>query len=98
LNVQSERSWVKSALVAFMMSALFAFTAAPRVHADERSHCQHAIEKAEVRLDEAVAKHGERSHEAEVRRSELNTERERCWAAHHEWWNGKDHQWHNEHW
>jgi hypothetical protein len=92
------KSWGKSILAALMMSAFLAFAAAPRVTADDRSHCQKAVEKAEVRLDDAVAKHGEGSHEAAERRRELNDERDRCWQAYHEWWNGKDHAWHKEHW
>lgn len=85
-------------LTAFVMSALFAFTAVPRVHADDRAHCQKAVERAEARLDEAVAKHGEHSHEAEEARHGLNDERDHCFQAYHEWWNGKDHTWHKEHW
>jgi hypothetical protein len=27
----------------------------------------------------------------------LNAERERCWNANHQWWNGKDHRWETEH-
>jgi hypothetical protein len=27
----------------------------------------------------------------------LNAERQRCWDAYHQWWNGKDHRWETEH-
>ena len=99
MNVQQNYGkWGKSILMAFVMTAFLAFTAAPRVHADERSACQHAIEKAEARLDDAIAKRGEHSHEAEERRHELNDERQHCWDKYHEWWNGRDHEWHKDHW
>jgi hypothetical protein len=76
---------------------LLLFVATPRVHADDRDKCQHTIEKAEARLDDAIRKHGDHSHEAEERRKDLNAERERCWNQYHQWWNGKDHRWETEH-
>jgi hypothetical protein len=91
------RQFGKSAVAAVMVWALLLFVAAPLVHADEREKCQHAIEKAEVRLDRAIHDHGEHSHAAEARRRELYAERERCWNAHHQWWNGKEHRWETEH-
>ena len=48
------------------------------------------------KLDQAVRKHGERSHQADQRRRDLNAERERCWNPYHGWWNGHDHQWHTD--
>jgi hypothetical protein len=51
-----------------------------------RSQCQHKIEKAEAKLDDAIRKHGERSSQAESRRRDLNAERERCWNSYHGWW------------
>src|ERR1700731_1487033 len=70
--------------------------AAPQVRADDRSHCQHAIEKAEARLDKAIRDKGEHSREAEDRRRDLNAERQHCWEQYHQWWNGKDHRWETE--
>ena len=84
-------------LMAAVSLALFVFVAAPRAHADDRSHCQHAVEKAESRLDKAIHDNGEHSRQADDRRRELNAERERCWGAYHQWWNGKDHRWETEH-
>jgi hypothetical protein len=86
----------KTAAATVMGAALMFFVAAPRVHADDRSKCQHAVEKAEANLDRAVAHNGERSREAEDRRRDLNAERQRCWEAHHQWWNGKEHRWETE--
>jgi hypothetical protein len=85
------------AAAALMTVALMLFAAAPALHADQRSDCQHAIEKAEARLDKAVQKSGDHSREAEDRRRDLNAERERCWNANHQWWNGKEHRWETEH-
>jgi hypothetical protein len=78
-------------------AALGLFVAAPQARADERERCQHAVEKAEARLNHAVRDHGDRSHEAEERRRELNAERERCWGQYHQWWNGREHRWETEH-
>lgn len=87
----------KSAVATVIAGALFFFSAAPLVRADDRSRCQHAIEKAEGRLDRAVHDRGEHSHEAEERRRQLNEERERCWGRYHQWWNGHEHRWETEH-
>jgi len=82
---------------AVLAAALFFFVSTPRLHADDRGKCQHAIEKAEARLDKAIHDKGEHSREAEDRRRDLNAERQRCWDAYHQWWNGKDHRWETEH-
>ncbi len=57
--------------MAFVVTgALWFFAATPQARADDdRGKCQHAVEKAEVRLDRAIQKDGEHSHEAEERRS-----------------------------
>jgi hypothetical protein len=55
-----------------MAVTVLMFLAAPQARADDRDKCRHAIEKAEARLDEAIQHHGERSHEAEDRRRDLN--------------------------
>ena len=86
----------KTAAATVMGAALMFFVAAPRVHADDRSKCQHAVEKAEARLNKAIEHNGERSREAEDRRRDLNAERQRCWEEHHQWWNGKEHRWETE--
>ncbi len=80
-------------------SALLLFTsAAPRAQADadDRGKCEHRIEKAEVRLDQAIRNHGERSRQANERRRDLNAERDRCWNQYHGWWDGRTHQWHDQ--
>jgi hypothetical protein len=77
--------------------ALIFFTGAPPARADAREKCQHAIENAEMKLDKAISHNGEHSREADDRRRDLNAERERCWNAQHQWWNGKDHRWETEH-
>lgn len=87
----------KATVAAFVALAFLLFVAAPRSQADDREKCQHAIEKAEARLDKAIHDHGEHSHEADDRRRDLNAERERCWNATHQWWNGKEHRWETEH-
>jgi len=86
----------RSASAAIIVAALSWFVAAPLARADDRSKCQHAVEKAEARLDRAIQHGGEHSRQADERRRDLNAERQRCWDQHHEWWNGKDHHWEKE--
>jgi Ni/Co efflux regulator RcnB len=87
----------KSLAAVIMVAALSWFVATPLAQADDRSHCQHAVEKAEGNLDHAIHDHGERSRQADEKRRDLNAERERCWGAYHQWWNGHDHRWETEH-
>ena len=91
------RGFGKTVIATLAAWALLLFVAAaPRAHADDRSHCQHAIEKAEARLDKAIHDKGEHSRDAEDRRRDLNAERQRCWDQYHQWWNGHDHRWETE--
>jgi len=85
------------AIGAITAVSLSLFVAAPGLLADNRDKCQHAIEKAEARLDKAIHDHGDHSRAADERRRDLNAERERCWNENHAWWNGKDHRWETEH-
>ena len=86
------------ALTAAMATALSTgmLVAVPQVQAEDHAQCQRHIEQKEAKLDEAIRKHGERSHQADERRRDLNAERERCWNAYHGWWNGHDRQWHTD--
>jgi hypothetical protein len=70
--------------------------AVPQSYADDHSRCQRDIERREMKLDEAIRKHGERSHQADQRRRDLAAERERCWSRYHGWWNGHEHRWHED--
>lgn len=86
----------RSAIAAAVLSVLLLFAAVPPSHADDREVCRQRIEKAEVRLDEAIRKHGENSHQANDRRRDLTAERERCWREQHGWWDAHAHQWHTD--
>jgi hypothetical protein len=92
-----KRSFGQAALAIIASCMLLLLVATPKIHADDRDKCQHAIDKAEAKLDEAIRKHGDHSHEADERRRDLNAERERCWNEYHQWWNGKEHRWETEH-
>jgi hypothetical protein len=84
-------------LAGFCALAAMLLLAAPRLSADDHNQrCRRDMEKAEARYDEAVSKHGEHSAQAEERRHQLHEIRERCWNENHEWWNGRDHQWHKD--
>jgi hypothetical protein len=88
---------IRLATAAVFAVALTCSVAAPKAHADDgRAHCQRAIEKAESRLDHAIARNGEHSREAEDRRRDLNAQRQRCWEQYHGWWNGHDRRWETE--
>ena len=96
LKLESVKRLVLSAL---MTTALGAATlvSVPQAYAEpDHGKCQRDIERKEVKLDQAIRKHGERSHQADQRRRDLNAERERCWNSYHGWWNGHDHQWHTD--
>lgn len=86
----------KTAIAAIMVAALSWLVAIPVAHADDRSRCQHAVEKAEVRLDKAIHDKGDHSRDADDRRRDLNAERQHCWDQYHQWWNGKEHRWETE--
>jgi hypothetical protein len=92
-----KQRFLYSAVAAVAVLGLLCFIATPQMHADDRSKCQHAIEKAEARLDKAIHDHGDHSPDADARRRDLNAERQRCWDAYHQWWNGRDHRWETEH-
>jgi hypothetical protein len=92
------RRFGKTAVAAVAAGALLLFVGAPLMQADDdrAERCQRAIEKAEVRLDKAIQKHGEHSHEAQERRRDVNAERDRCWNERHQWWNAREHRWETE--
>jgi hypothetical protein len=90
--------FLKTSMMALALAGLLTITVArPSFAEDNHAKCQHAIEKAESRLDEAVRHHGEHSPDADARRRDLNAEREKCWSAYHGWWDGHAHQWHSDH-
>jgi hypothetical protein len=94
LKLQQFKRFAASAVATTILSGAM-FISAPAAYADDHAKCQHKIEQAESRLDEAIRKHGERSPEAEARRRDLNSEREHCWNAYHGWWDGHEHRWHD---
>jgi hypothetical protein len=98
VNISREK-FLRFATVCMMSAALstaLLFTV-PRAQADDdHAKCQHRVEKAEARLDQAIRSHGERSAQAEARRRDLNTERERCWNSYKGWWSGTDKKWHTQ--
>jgi hypothetical protein len=92
-TVRNYAKFTTVALSAALLSAVFFFAAAPQARADDRDKCRQRIERAEAKLDQAIRHHGERSHQAESRRHELNQERERCWNRYHGWWDGHERRW-----
>jgi ribosome-associated translation inhibitor RaiA len=87
----------KTAIASTVLSAVLLFASAPLLRADEdRSKCQHHIEKAEAKLSHAISRHGERSSQARSAREHLNAERRECWGRHHAWYNAQEGRWHTE--
>jgi type II secretory pathway component PulJ len=86
-----------SGLAAVALGTAMFFAAAPASQAaNARERCQHQIQKAEMNLEKAVHRHGERSRQADERRHELNAQREHCWNEFHSWWNGRENRWHSD--
>ncbi len=86
----------KAAVASTVLSAILVLASAPLVQAEDRSKCQHNIEKAEAKLSHAVSRHGERSSQARSAREHLSAERQSCWSHYHAWYNGQEGRWHNE--
>jgi hypothetical protein len=69
----------KHAIPAAVLAAFFLLgSAVPSQAWDRDDKCRRRIEKAEMNLNKAIRRHGERSRQAEQRRRELQEARERC--------------------
>ena len=84
-----------TSLAAAALASFLIIGAATPVRADDRN-CQHRIVNADHRLDQAVARHGWQSRQADHARHELREARESCWNANHRWWDEHEHRWHKE--
>lgn len=58
--------------------------------------CQRRIQKAEARLNQEIQEHGDRSRQANRAWTQLRSERNRCYSAYHQWWDGRDGRWHQD--
>jgi len=86
-----------SALVGVIAAALMIFTAVPRAHADDQfTKCRHDADKAEAKLDQAIAKHGGHSEEATEAREHLRKQREHCYERIHQWWDARKQKWEHD--
>ena len=72
---------------------LFLLSWAPVACADSVEHCQRRIAHADHELHEAIERHGLHSRQATHERRELHEVRERCWRAHHRWWDEHEQRW-----
>jgi len=69
----------KRGILAAVLAAFFLLgSGVPAQAMDRHSKCERRIRQAEVNLEKAIRKHGERSRQAEHRRRELYEARERC--------------------
>ena len=69
----------KTLVAAAMLSVLLAFVAVPRSQADDRGKCQHSAERAQAKLNDAIARYGGNSQQAINRWHQLNAVRQQCW-------------------
>ena len=95
MNLQRLKGLAVSAVMTAALGTAM-FVTVPQSYADDHAKCQGQIEKAESKLDQAIRKHGEHSHQADQRRRDLNAERERCFSRYHGWWDGHEHRWHDD--
>lgn len=95
MNKIARRAKLIGVLIA--LNAMLAFGLVPRAHADDdRAECQHRIQRAEVKLNAAVRKHGRDSAKARARRAELKAQRERCYNRVRAWWDEHEQKWHED--
>ncbi len=99
--LQKSRKLVTAAVGAATLGGIMFFAAVPEARAEnerreEAIKCHRRVERAEIRLDDALRHHGRGSRQAVARRRDLNNQRERCWNEYHGWWNGREHQWYKE--
>lgn len=93
----------KAALALATLSALFVFMSAATpqaAHADDaRTKCQHRVQHARDKLDQAIRDHGDHSSQADKAWMKLRGEREHCWEKFHEWWDAGNAKWrHDDDW
>ena len=85
-----------STLTTFAVVAVL-FAAAPtKASADERSNCQHRVDKAEQHYRHETHEHGKHSPQAEDAKSRLHAEWDRCWNETHAWYDPQRHEWHTD--
>src|ERR1700682_6108749 len=72
----------RTSLAAAALAAFLTFAAAPLAHADDHD-CQRRIARADHKLDQAAARHGWQSKQADHARRDLREARESCWNANH---------------
>jgi len=96
-TLKTVQKYGKAAIASTVLGVILSVASAPLARADEeRSKCQHHIEKAEDKLSRAISRHGERSSQARSARERLAAERHNCWARHHAWYNAQERRWHTE--
>jgi hypothetical protein len=64
-----------------------------KASADDRSRCQHRVEKAQEHYRHEAHEHGKRSRQARDARARLNAEWDRCWNEAHGWYDPQRHEW-----
>jgi len=79
MKARFRKLFVRFGLAAAAMSGLILFAGTPNATAADRDDCRWKVERAERRLEDAVARHGYYSSQARHRREELREARERCY-------------------
>lgn len=76
-------SWSRTAVLAAFLGAMLLGTSAT---AEAHDRCRERIQRAEVRLNKAIQRHGYNSRQAQKRRRELERENRRCRFDHRGYW------------
>src|SRR5258706_943087 len=96
-TLKTAQKYGKAAIASTVLGVILSVASVPLARADEeRSKCQHHIEKAEDKLSRAISRHGERSSQARTARAHLAAERHNCWARHNAWYNAQERRRHTE--
>jgi len=84
---------VSDTIAAVALGAALLFTNLPKASADQRSRCQHKVEKAQEHYQHERHEHGKHSPQAEEAKAKLNETWDRCWNEAHGWYDPQRHEW-----
>ena len=86
---------LSAVLIAFAFGAALLFTPS-LASADERSNCQHRVEKARQHYQHERREHGRDSAQAQDARARLTAVWDRCYNEVHSWYDPDRHEWRND--
>ncbi|MBV9342478.1 MAG: hypothetical protein JO159_16525 [Acidobacteria bacterium] len=87
------RFQIPSAILACAVATALCLSAPLKASADERSRCQHRVERAGEHYRHEARKHGKHSRSAERAKARLNAEWDHCWREAHGWYDPQRREW-----